>query len=106
MQCSEVQEALSEYADDLADTRSRRIAEQHVRLCHSCRQQLEAMRVVGQQLERLPLLPVGISDRVPLLRRHLADKLARRHRVSAIARVVVLGIVVIALMVLIVMWAA
>jgi predicted anti-sigma-YlaC factor YlaD len=105
MRCSEVQEALSEYADGLADSRSRRIAEQHVRLCHSCRQQLEMMRAVGQQLERLPLLPVGISDRVPLLRRQLTDKLARRQRGAAIARMFVLGFVVVAVVALIVILA-
>ena len=80
MRCAEIEPYLSDYADGIADERGRRIVERHIQLCRACRDGVLLARQLGQQLFRLSLLPLGISDRTPRLQRRLEEKLLRRRR--------------------------
>ena len=71
LRCADLEVLLSDYADGVADARTRRIVEQHVQLCQRCRHRLGRARQVAQQLQRLPLLPPGLSSRVGRFRRRL-----------------------------------
>lgn len=77
LNCADLEVLLSDYADGVADARGRRMVEQHVQLCDRCRQRLRRARQVGQQLQRLPLLPPGISSRVGRFRRRLETRAVR-----------------------------
>ena len=80
MRCVEVEILLSAYADGDADERGRRIVERHIQLCPSCHDDALISRQVGQQLARLALLPMGVSDRVPRMRSRLEQKLVGESR--------------------------
>ncbi|GAC1386516.1 MAG: hypothetical protein NVS4B8_02270 [Herpetosiphon sp.] len=80
IRCSEVRLLLSDYADGETDERGRRIVERHVQLCQSCRSDVLALRMVGLHIERLSLLPVGISARLPRFQRALESQLVARQR--------------------------
>lgn len=71
LKCAELELFLSEYADGTSDARTRRIVEQHVQLCARCRQRVLRARQIGIQLQRLTLLPPGMSSRVARFRRRL-----------------------------------
>ncbi|HEX6292433.1 MAG TPA: zf-HC2 domain-containing protein [Herpetosiphonaceae bacterium] len=99
--CTDLEPFLSDYADGIADERTRRIVERHVQLCSRCQQRVQAAHQVAQQLRRLPLLPAGMSSRVARFRRRLEQRAMHRpHRledypffVSALlASVLILGI--------------
>jgi anti-sigma factor RsiW len=75
--CTELELLLSDYADGIADERTRRIVERHVQLCSRCRQRVQAAYQVAQQLRRLPLLPAGVSSRVGRFRQRLEARAAR-----------------------------
>jgi anti-sigma factor RsiW len=77
MNCADLEVLLSDYADGAADARTRRIVERHVQLCDRCRLRVQRARQVGLQLQRLPLLPPGISSRVGRFRRRLEGRSAR-----------------------------
>ena len=83
MRCAEIEPLLSDYADGLADERVRRIVEQHIQLCHACREDVLLARQLGQQLMRLALLPLGLADRAPRLRQRLEQRLLRKLRSDA-----------------------
>ncbi len=95
MRCADVELLLSDYADGVADARGRRIVERHMQLCRSCREGAMIARQLGQQLLRISLLPLGIGDRVPRLRRRLEQKLARKRRLEHIAAMVARALLVI-----------
>lgn len=78
--CANLEVLLSDYADGVADARTRRIVEQHVQLCDRCRQRLIRTRRLAQQLQRLSLLPPGISSRVGRFRRRLEARSVPRQR--------------------------
>lgn len=82
MRCAEIEPLLSDYADGIADERVRRIIERHIQLCRGCRDGVVAARLLGQQLMRLSLLPLGVHDRMPRLKRRLEQKLAHRAEVA------------------------
>ena len=82
MRCIRVEPLLSDYADGIADERGRRIVERHLQLCRPCYDGVLVARQLGQQLMRLSLLPIGVSDRTPRLRRRLEQKLLKRPRHS------------------------
>lgn len=82
MRCVRVEPFLSDYADGIADERGRRIVERHIQLCRSCYDGVLVARQLGQQLMRLSLLPIGVSDRTPRLRRRLEQKLHKRARLN------------------------
>ncbi len=84
MRCVEVRDILSDYADGAADQRGRRIAERHIALCSACRRQVVIHRRIGQQLRGLPLIPPGITERLPRLRQDLTHALARRRQIARI----------------------
>jgi anti-sigma factor RsiW len=69
--CTELELLLSDYADGIADERTRRIVERHVQLCSRCRQRVQAA------YRRLPLLPAGVSSRVGRFRQRLEARAAR-----------------------------
>lgn len=71
IRCSDMQVLISDYADGLADARTRRIVERHVQLCGYCRARVQADHQLAQQLRRLSLLPAGVSSRVARYRRRL-----------------------------------
>ena len=71
IRCADLQVLLSDYADGIADARTRRIVERHVQLCHDCRRRVEADYQLAQQIRRLSLMPPGVSSRVARLRRRL-----------------------------------
>ena len=71
IRCSAMQVLLSDYADGIADPRTRRIVERHVQLCDICRERVQADYQMAQQLRRLSLMPAGISSRMARLRRRL-----------------------------------
>jgi anti-sigma factor RsiW len=75
--CIDLEPFLSDYADGIADERTRRIVERHVQLCTRCQQRVQAAYQVAQQLRRLPLLPAGVSGRVTRFRRRLEDRAMR-----------------------------
>lgn len=78
--CTHMEVPLSDYADGIADARTRRIVEQHVQLCAQCRRKLVAAQQIAQQLRRLPLLPTGVSSRVARQRRRIEQAmLQERH---------------------------
>jgi anti-sigma factor RsiW len=78
--CTDMELLISDYADGIADARTRRIVERHVQLCMRCRSRMQRAQQVAQQLRRLPLLPAGVSSRSVRFRRHLEDRLAQTHR--------------------------
>lgn len=78
MRCTEIEELTADYADGLADERGRRIAERHIQCCDTCRERVLRTRQLAQQLRRLTLLPSGIQERVPRLRRELERRLNHR----------------------------
>ena len=78
MRCAEVEELIVDYADSLADERGRRIVERHVQCCEQCHARVVHTRQLAQQLRRLTLLPPGIQERAPRLRRELERRLSRR----------------------------
>lgn len=80
LKCADLEVLLSDYADGVADTRARRMVEQHVQLCERCRRRLQLARRVGLQLQRLPLLPPGIASRVGRFRRRLELRSSTRNR--------------------------
>ncbi len=96
MRCEFVEVLLSDYADNVADERGRRIVERHIQLCCSCRTDLLLLQRLAHQLERVALLPMGVSARMPryqyeLERLLLARERARRRRpLMAVAVVLVL----------------
>ncbi len=77
MRCIEIEPLLSDYADGIADERGRRIVERHIQLCRHCHDGVLMARQLGQQLMRLALLPLGVSDRAPRMRGRLERKLVR-----------------------------
>lgn len=77
LNCADLEVLLSDYADGVADARTRRIVELHVQLCNRCRLRVQRARQVGLQLQRLPLLPPGISSRVGRFRRRLESRAVR-----------------------------
>ena len=77
IRCADIQPLLSDYADGVADERGRRIVERHIQLCRACRDGVLVARQLGQQLVRLPLLPMGVSNRAPRMRGRLEQKLLR-----------------------------
>src|SRR3954451_24851059 len=102
MRCTEIEILLSDYADGLANARARRIVERHFQLCANCYAGAMKARKLGQQLQRLSLLPEGIVERAPRLRRSLEQNLARRGRLfgGAFASRVALVLAVVVLCVL------
>lgn len=74
LNCADLEVLLSDYADGVADARARRMVERHVLLCDRCRLRLRRARQIGQQLQRLPLLPAGIASRVGRFRRRLETR--------------------------------
>ena len=82
MRCAELEPLLSEYADGMADERGRRIVERHIQLCRACHDCVLLARQLAQQITRLSLLPLGIADRAPRLRRQLEHKLLRNRRTT------------------------
>lgn len=78
--CTDMELLLSDYADGIADARTRRIVEQHVQLCARCRRRLVAAQQIAQQLRRLPLMPTGLSSRVARQRRHVEQALMQERR--------------------------
>jgi anti-sigma factor RsiW len=103
MRCANVGDVIASYADGLADERGRRIAERHMRLCQDCRRRVQLLHRLGQQLVRMPLLPPGMSERTPRLRRELEARLARRRRLRAFLLVAGLAVVAAALVLLMVL---
>ena len=83
MRCADLEPLLSDYADGIADERARRIIERHIQLCRTCHDGAIASHQLGQQLMRLSLLPLGVHDRAPRLKRRLEERLTLR---PAIAR--------------------
>lgn len=77
LNCADLEVFLSDYADGVADARARRMVEQHVQLCDRCRQRVQRARQIGLQLQRLPLLPPGISSRAGRFRRRLESRMER-----------------------------
>lgn len=77
LSCTDLEVLLSDYADGVADARARRIVELHVLLCDRCRLRLRRARQISLQLQRLPLLPAGISSRVGRFRRRLEARASR-----------------------------
>lgn len=71
IRCEDIRLLMSEYVDGIDDPRTRRIVERHVQLCASCRVQIGRLVDVTQQLQRLPLLPIGVSGRVTRFRKRL-----------------------------------
>ena len=104
MRCSEIQHLLSDYADGAADERARRIAERHIQLCGRCRDGVLLARQLGQQLTRMPLLPLGVADRVPRLRRRLQEKLTSRGALRATGRVMKAMLALLAGMMIVAIW--
>lgn len=80
MRCIEIEPLLSDYADGIADERGRRIVERHIQLCRHCLDGVLMARQLGQQLMRLSLLPLGVSDRAARMRGRLERKIARQPR--------------------------
>ncbi len=80
LDCTDLEPLLSDYADGIADERTRRIVERHVQLCSRCRQRVQAAYQVAQQLRRLPLLPAGMSSRVARFRQRLEARSMRDPR--------------------------
>src|SRR5919199_3345369 len=78
MRCIDLEPLLSDYADGIANERGRRIVERHIQLCPSCHDGVLLARQLGQQLMRLSLLPMGVTDRTPRMRSRLENKLLRR----------------------------
>ncbi|MDP9310961.1 MAG: zf-HC2 domain-containing protein [Chloroflexota bacterium] len=77
IRCSDMDVLLSDYADGIADARTRRIVERHVQLCHRCRQRVQQDAELAQQLRRLSLLPAGVASRVGRFRRRLEKETER-----------------------------
>ncbi len=77
MRCTNIGVMLGEYADGYADERNRRIVEHHIQLCQTCRTTVLTTHQLGEQLFRLSLLPMGVFDRVPSIRRRIDFQLAR-----------------------------
>jgi anti-sigma factor RsiW len=77
LDCTDLETLLSDYADGIANERTRRIVERHVQLCTRCRQRVKASHQVAQQLRRLPLLPAGVSSRVARFRQRLEARATR-----------------------------
>ncbi len=77
LDCADLEPLLSDYADGVADERTRRIIERHVQLCSRCRQRVQAAHQIAQQLRRLPLLPSGVTSRVARFRRRLETRSMR-----------------------------
>jgi anti-sigma factor RsiW len=77
MRCTELTWLLGEYADGAADERGRRIVERHIQLCQACRDAVYVTRQLGQQLLRLPLLPLGVAERIPRILRHTEQRMRR-----------------------------
>lgn len=82
MRCIELTSLLSDYADGIADERGRRIVERHIQLCRPCHDGVLLARRLGQQLMRLSLLPLGVADRTPRMRRRLEQKLLQTPRLD------------------------
>jgi anti-sigma factor RsiW len=80
IRCSDMEVLLSDYADGIADARTRRIVERHVQLCARCRQRVQVDHQFAQQLRRLSLLPPGVSSRVTRFRRRLEAHAQRDRR--------------------------
>ena len=78
MRCAEIEDIVTDYADGLADERARRIAERHIQLCTDCHERVLITRQLAQQLRRLTLLPPGIQERVPRLRRDVEQRMSSR----------------------------
>ena len=99
MRCANVGLLLGEYADGRADERSRRIVERHIQLCQTCRNAVLITHQLGQQLLRLPLLPLGVVDRVPSIRRRMEQHMqgGRRFTIHPMAARLVYLLVIIAL---------
>lgn len=95
MRCSELVPLLADYANGQADERGRRIVERHIRLCAACREDTMRAGLLGQQLARVPLLPIGIADRLPRLRRDLEQQLHRRKRMLIVFRITVVLMLVV-----------
>lgn len=80
IRCSDMEVLLSDYADGIADARTRRIVERHVQLCERCHRRLQADAQLAQQLRRLSLLPPGVASRVTRFRRRLENHVQRDWR--------------------------
>lgn len=80
IRCHHMEVLLSDYADGIADARTRRIVERHVQLCERCRRRVKADADLAQQLRRLSLLPPGVASRVARFRRRLESHAQRDWR--------------------------
>ena len=80
LSCVDLEVLLSDYADGIADARTRRIVERHVQLCERCRERVQSAYQVAQQLRRLSLLPPGMSNRAARFRRRLEARATREQR--------------------------
>lgn len=75
MRCANLGLLLGEYADGYADERGRRIVERHLSVCNRCRGDAMVTHRLAQQLRRLPLLPIGVIERIPSLHRRIEHRM-------------------------------
>lgn len=76
MRCTNLGLLLGEYADGYVDERGRRIVERHLSVCYRCRVDAMITHRLAQQLSRLPLLPIGVIERIPSFHRRIEHRMS------------------------------
>ena len=79
MDCTQIRNRLSEYVDDALDAKAKALADEHLRTCSACREELDFLRVLVKGLSSLEAVkaPADFLDQ-------LHKRMERRPRMSAI----------------------
>ena len=66
MDCSEIRNSLSEYLDDALDAKAKALADEHLRTCPACREELDSLKSLVKGIGSLESVkaPADFLDRL------------------------------------------